>query len=140
MTDIQAALGLIQIKRLNDFKRRHEIAERYDAELSSLPIATPYQAPATYSSHHLYPIRVNETESGRSQQKSTMHSGKPEFQQTYITFRRIDTRITQILVSRRVISRKQSGSYREMITLPMYPTLTEKQTDVIFSLNSIWGG
>jgi UDP-4-amino-4,6-dideoxy-N-acetyl-beta-L-altrosamine transaminase len=70
ITDIQAALGLGQLQRLNEFvSRRHEIAARYDAELKSLPITTPHQAPGTYSSHHLYPIRINETESGRTQRQ-----------------------------------------------------------------------
>jgi dTDP-4-amino-4,6-dideoxygalactose transaminase len=70
MTDIQAALGLSQMQRLDEFvSRRHEIAERYDVELSSLPITTPHQAPETYSSYHLYPIRVSEAESGKTQRQ-----------------------------------------------------------------------
>ena len=141
MTDIQAALGLIQIKRLNDFLgRRHEIAERYDAELSSLPITTPYQAPATYSSYHLYPIRVNETESGRSQREvydalwqtgisANVHYIPAHRHPYYANFGFEEGNFPEA-----------ERFYREMITLPMYPTLTEKQTDVIFSLNSIWGG
>ena len=70
MTDIQAALGLIQMQRLDEFvSRRHEIAERYDAELMLLPITTPYQVPDMYSSYHLYPIRVSEAKSGKTQQQ-----------------------------------------------------------------------
>ena len=39
MNDIQAALGLSQMSRINDYINiRHEIAKRYDDELSSLPI------------------------------------------------------------------------------------------------------
>ena len=70
MTDIQAALGLSQMQRLDEFvSRRHEIAERYDAELRSLSITTPHQASGTYSSYHLYPIRVSETESVKTQRQ-----------------------------------------------------------------------
>ena len=57
MTDIQAALGLSQLQRLDEFvKCRHKIAEQYDSKLKSLPIITPHQAANSYSSYHLYPI------------------------------------------------------------------------------------
>jgi len=70
ITDIQATLGLSQMQRLDEFvRRRHEIAEQYDAELSSLPIITPHQAPGTYSSYHLYPICVSEAESWKTQRQ-----------------------------------------------------------------------
>ena len=70
MTDIQAALGLSQMQRLDEFvSRRHEIAERYDVELRALPITTPHQTPSAYSSYHLYPIRVSEAKSGKIQRQ-----------------------------------------------------------------------
>ena len=59
MNDIQGALGLNQLKRLDQYvKRRHEIAEYYDAKLKDLTLTTPCQAPYVYSSYHLYPILV----------------------------------------------------------------------------------
>ena len=71
MTDIQAALGLSQMRRLDEFvSLRHEIAKRYVSELSPLPITIPHQAFRTYSSYHLYPIRVNVTKRGRTQRES----------------------------------------------------------------------
>jgi UDP-4-amino-4,6-dideoxy-N-acetyl-beta-L-altrosamine transaminase len=70
MTDIQAALGLSQMQRLNEFvSRRHDIAERYDSQLGSLSITTPYQASGAYSSYHLYPIRINQTKSAKTQRQ-----------------------------------------------------------------------
>ena len=59
MNDIQAALGLSQMSRIDHYINiRHEIAKRYDDELSSLPIKIPYQLKGTYSSYHLYPIYI----------------------------------------------------------------------------------
>ena len=70
MTDVQAALGLSQMQRLNEFVRhRHKIAERYNVGLRLLPIITPQQAQGTYSSFHLYPILSNETQSGKTQRQ-----------------------------------------------------------------------
>lgn len=59
MTDIQAALGLSQMKRLDTFvNKRHEIARRYNELLAELPLATPWQHPDSYSALHLYVIRL----------------------------------------------------------------------------------
>lgn len=61
MTDIQAALGLSQLKRLDEFViRRQEIAKKYNELLNDLELIIPYQNKETYSSFHLYVIRINE--------------------------------------------------------------------------------
>lgn len=59
MTELQAALGISQIERLDAFvARRHELAKRYDALLQELPVTTPWQHPDSYSGLHLYVIRL----------------------------------------------------------------------------------
>lgn len=59
MTELQAALGLSQMTRLEAFiARRHELADRYNERLSVLPITLPYQHPDSYSGMHLYVIRL----------------------------------------------------------------------------------
>ncbi len=68
MSDIMAALGLSQMKRLNEFLNfRRKIARRYDLELSNLPLKTPFQLKDSNSSYHLYPIRIDNTKSKVSQ-------------------------------------------------------------------------
>ncbi|MDP3467537.1 MAG: UDP-4-amino-4,6-dideoxy-N-acetyl-beta-L-altrosamine transaminase [Daejeonella sp.] len=70
MTDIHAALGLSQLTRLNQFvKERQRIAQLYDNELKNLPVVTPWQNPDTYSSYHLYPIRINVKATHKSQRE-----------------------------------------------------------------------
>jgi len=59
MTELQAALGLSQMQRLDQFvARRHELARRYDELLADLPVVTPWQHPDSYSGLHLYVIRL----------------------------------------------------------------------------------
>jgi UDP-4-amino-4,6-dideoxy-N-acetyl-beta-L-altrosamine transaminase len=68
ITDIQAALGLSQMKRLDQFVQdRHKIARAYDQAFEGLPIQGPYQSPECYSSYHLYPILVEHAQQGVSQ-------------------------------------------------------------------------
>ena len=70
MNDIQAALGLNQMKRLDNYiKLRHKIAKNYDAELKNLPIVTPWQLPKTYSSYHLYPILIKKNINEKNQRQ-----------------------------------------------------------------------
>jgi UDP-4-amino-4,6-dideoxy-N-acetyl-beta-L-altrosamine transaminase len=60
MTDMQAALGLSQLERMDAFvARRHEIAAEYDRRFEGLPLTTPWQHPDTYSGLHLYVVRLD---------------------------------------------------------------------------------
>jgi dTDP-4-amino-4,6-dideoxygalactose transaminase len=59
MTDIQAALGLSQIQRLDEFvAKRKEIARRYNELLPALWLTTPLQGANTDSAWHLYIVRL----------------------------------------------------------------------------------
>ena len=69
MTDIQAALGLSQLARLDEFvAKRHQVAAFYDDSLRRLPVITHWQHQDARSSFHLYPIRVRQADCGRTQQ------------------------------------------------------------------------
>jgi dTDP-4-amino-4,6-dideoxygalactose transaminase len=61
MTDIQASLGLHQLKKLPRFHaRRKEIAHRYMAAFSEMAeVQTPTERPEVEHAWHLYPIRLN---------------------------------------------------------------------------------
>ena len=134
MTDIQAALGLSQLNRLDDYvARRHEIAKHYDTELAHLPITTPWQSPQTYSSYHLYPIRINEAKAKLSQRQlydALWKSG-------------IAVNLHYIPVHRHPYYENfgfKAGDFseaeqfhREVISLPMYPELTVDQHDLVVS-------
>jgi UDP-4-amino-4,6-dideoxy-N-acetyl-beta-L-altrosamine transaminase len=60
MTDMQAALGLSQLERLEQFvTQRQHLASVYDRSLIDLPLVRPFQHPDTYSAFHLYVIQVD---------------------------------------------------------------------------------
>lgn len=61
LTDIQAALGISQLKKLNRFvKRRREIAAAYDQAFKNLPqVVLPEEPDGFVGAYHLYPLRID---------------------------------------------------------------------------------
>jgi len=62
MTDIQASLGIHQLRRVNEtLSRRNEIWERYNNEFDELKVATPANCPSdVVHARHLYTILIDE--------------------------------------------------------------------------------
>ena len=70
MNELQAVLGLSQMKRLDEFvARRHACQEYYDEQLDSLSIITPFQSPDCFSSLHLYPIQLKQEQVKKSRKQ-----------------------------------------------------------------------
>ena len=60
ITDLQAALGLSQLKRLKTFvHRRRELSDRYDELLAEFPLSVPAQTADGESARHLYVVRLD---------------------------------------------------------------------------------
>ncbi|WP_025678738.1 UDP-4-amino-4,6-dideoxy-N-acetyl-beta-L-altrosamine transaminase [Paenibacillus massiliensis] len=68
MTDMQAALGMSQMDKLDTFvHRRRELVEIYNKGLANIPgLVLPYQHPKANSSWHLYVVRFLPAYSGAS--------------------------------------------------------------------------
>ncbi|MGX9728041.1 MAG: UDP-4-amino-4,6-dideoxy-N-acetyl-beta-L-altrosamine transaminase [Candidatus Electronema sp. VV] len=135
MTDIQAVLGLNQLTRLDEFvKRRHEIAKRYDEKFGEFSIIIPWQSPEVYSSYHLYPIRIRE-----SQYKKTQRQIYDEFWKNGVA-----VNLHYIPVHRQPYYENmgfKKGDFpesekfhREVISLPMYPTLENFQQEKVIKI------
>ena len=70
ITDIQAALGLSQLERLDAFiARRHDIRKRYDEALKGLPLILPAQNADCHSSLHLYPIQIDRNRTNKTRRE-----------------------------------------------------------------------
>ena len=128
MNDIQAALGISQLQKLEKFiNKRHLIASYYNSELSNLGICLPYQNINTISSYHLYPIRVSKKKGGINQRKLF----------DYLRGNNIGVNLHYIPIYRHPYFRElgfkkgyceeAENHFKEVISLPMYSSLRKKE-------------
>tara|TARA_A100001015_G_scaffold167124_1_gene185795 strand:+ start:3411 stop:4571 length:1161 start_codon:yes stop_codon:yes gene_type:complete len=139
MNDIQAAIGLSQMSRLNQFvSRRREIAERYDNELKHLPLTIPFQLLGTCSSYHLYPICIKSEETKKKQRQIYNDLRKknievnihyiPVYLQPYY----------QSLNFKKGYCTNAEAYYKSTISIPIFSSLLDKdQTKVIKTITEV---
>jgi UDP-4-amino-4,6-dideoxy-N-acetyl-beta-L-altrosamine transaminase len=135
MTDIQAALGLSQFSRLDEFvSRRHEIATIYNERLRGLPLVTPWQAEETYSSYHLYPVCISEAHNGKTQNQvyEALWQGGVAANLHYIPVHRQP--YYESLGFTAGDYPQAESFHRGVISLPMYPTLQQTQQELVIRL------
>ncbi len=139
MNDIQAALGLSQIKRLDDYiKKRQYIAKIYNKQLKSLLIKTQQQFPGVYSSFHLYSACFKENNNTKIQKNiyDTLRKNGIAVNVHYIPVHRHP--YYENLGFKKEDFPEAEKFYREAISLPIYPSLSNKQQDfVVKSLASV---
>lgn len=128
MTELQAALGLSQLKKLDAFvQNRHAIAEFYNKELEDLPVKTPWQHPDAHSSFHLYPIQIATSRYGKTQkeiyQSLTLADIKvnlhyiPVYRQPYF----------EQMGFRPGYCPNAEDYFKSSISIPVYATMTSEQ-------------
>lgn len=128
MTEIQAALGLSQMLRLDEFvAKRHALALQYNELLANEAVTTPWQHPDSYSGLHLYVIRLRLNEIGATHREVferlrvngvgvNLHY-IPVYRQPY--YARMGFKLDEYPEAERY--------YAEAISLPMYSELTKVQ-------------
>ena len=132
MTELQAALGVSQMHRIDQYvARRHAIADRYDELLTALPLILPWRHPDGYSGLHLYVVRVPFADAGRRHLEIFQAMRE----------RDIGVNLHYIPVHTQPYYRSlgfEPGDYpeaeryySEAISLPMFPTLTEPEQDAV---------
>jgi UDP-4-amino-4,6-dideoxy-N-acetyl-beta-L-altrosamine transaminase len=139
LNDLEAALGLSQLKRLPSFlERRAHLAGRYDQALGGLPVLTPFSDLNSSSSWHLYAIQLD------------VYTAKVDRGTAFRQMREagIGVNVHYIPVHTQPYYRQlgfkpgdfpvAEAYYRHAITLPLHPGMSETDQDrVIDTLRSI---
>ena len=140
MTDLQAALGISQIQRLDEYvTRRHEIAARYNLELLDLPLTLPAQADYGHSAYHLYVIRLDLDTIAPLTHAQVFHSLRDRGILVNLHYIPVHTQPYYKAMGFGWGDFPQAEAYyKNAISIPMYPTMTEDaQTKIIQALHEI---
>jgi UDP-4-amino-4,6-dideoxy-N-acetyl-beta-L-altrosamine transaminase len=142
ITEVQAALGLSQLKRLPEMHaRRKALAARYDELLTPLPVIRPVNLPDRESAWHLYAIEIDDTSTDVTRREvfDKLRSAGIGVNVHYIPihtqpyYRRLGFRGGSFPNSERY--------YQRTLSIPLYPTLSEPDQDrVIAALRSALEG
>lgn len=129
ITDIQCALGCSQMRKLDKFlKRRRELVERYNnAFIECDNIVTPYQLPDTQSGWHLYIVQVKNHD--RKQVFETLRDKGIGVNVHYIPVYMHP--YYQEHGYKDVHCANAEEIYSHIISLPLYPGLTDDQQDYV---------
>ena len=137
LTDLQAALGLSQLIRLDQYiQRRQQLAARYDQQLAGLPLSRLQQLPDSKSSWHLYVIRLhNNLKIAHRQVFEAMRAAGIGVNLHYIPVHLQP--YYQNLGFKSGDFPEAESYYSQAISLPLYPTLTdEMQAKVVKALRN----
>ena len=142
LTDIQAVLGISQMKRLDTYvAARRSVAEFYNNRLSNLPLTLPVEIPDALSAYHLYVIRLQLDETGKSHREVfeelraagigvNLHYIPLHLQPYYaaLGFKPGDFP-------------KAERYYSDAISIPMFATITEEQKErVVDAIGNVLTG
>lgn len=129
LDELQAAILRVKLPALDaDNEKRRQIAARYDAELAGLPIELPQRRPETNHVFHLYVLRTKNRDRVQEHLKAAgvgalIHYPVPIHQQkAYLGKLRGGESLPET-----------ERAAREVLSLPMYPELTEAEVGAVIS-------
>jgi UDP-4-amino-4,6-dideoxy-N-acetyl-beta-L-altrosamine transaminase len=135
LTDMQAALGLSQLKRLNEFKaRRREIVQKYNKAFADIDwLTTPYEAEGLSSCLHLYVLKMDFQKIGKTRTEVM----------EYLASQKIGTQVHYIPVNKLPFHSSMNKDYcpvtdnyyNECLSIPLYPRLSNG--DVLYIIDRI---
>lgn len=137
MSELNAALGLVQLNRLESGNRRRvELVGAYRERLATINgLSVPFAASKGTSSHHLMPVLLPEG----IDRHDVMSHLRDQGIQTSIHYRPIDTFTAYVaagLGPSAAVPRSHAVGNR-VVTLPLYPTMTIAQIDLVCSALSV---
>jgi dTDP-4-amino-4,6-dideoxygalactose transaminase len=134
LTELQAALGLSQLARMDELQmRREELAQRYDQLLAALPLRLPPRLPDRASSWHLYAIEIDPARTDRTRAEVFRHLRDA---QIGVNVHYIPVHL-QPYYARLGFKRGDYPAaehyYEHAISLPLFPAMTDAQQDIVAS-------
>lgn len=132
MTELQAALGISQMQRLDEFvAQRHQLAQRYNQLLAGLPLTLPWQHPDSYSGLHLYVIRLQLDKINKTHRKvfEELREAGIGVNLHYIP---VHTQpYYQNMGFKKGDFPEAERYYQEAISLPLFPELSQQEQDFV---------
>lgn len=134
ITDLQCALGISQLKRLDDFiVRRQKITDLYNAAFQSLEnLQTPGPYPSGSSAWHLYVVQIDFPMLGKNRAQVMQELRELG----------VGTQVHYIPVHLQPYYRDKYGYaegkcpaaeayYEKCLSLPLYPTMSDEMVDLV---------
>lgn len=135
MTDIQAALGISQMNRLDEFiEKRQELAHLYTEKINQLTtLSAPKQLANTQSGWHLYSAQLDENALGKTRKEvfEDLRNANIGVHVHYIPV--YWHPYYQQLGYKRGICPKAEQWYERALTLPLHPQMNEKDVDFVLN-------
>jgi|SaaInlStandDraft_5_1057022.scaffolds.fasta_scaffold23366_2 UDP-4-amino-4,6-dideoxy-N-acetyl-beta-L-altrosamine transaminase len=126
MTDIQAALGISQLKRLDQYiLRRTEIAKWYDKKFKDVAVTPLMQKSDRSSAYHLYVILVGEGKNKREKLYNYLYEHNIRVNVHYIPIYR------QAYYSNSDTLKVADMYYQRTISLPMFTNITTSELNTV---------
>ena len=131
MIDIEAALGLSQLKRIDAYvARRNALALRYRELLDGLPLQLPTVAPENLSAFHLYVVRLREDDGARH--RAVYERLRASAIGTNLHYLPVHLQPYYRALGFREGQFPQAEAYaRSALTLPLYPAMESAQQDAV---------
>jgi dTDP-4-amino-4,6-dideoxygalactose transaminase len=134
MTDIQAALGRSQLKKIRNLQRQREkIVETYNENLNRFPLDLPQLTPRARSSWHLYPVCVQGGEATRNKVMSGLRRKGILANLHYLSVPRFQFYLKK--KGKRPFRCPQAEKFAEReISLPIFPKMKTQAVQKVISV------
>jgi len=130
MTDIQAALGRSQLKKIKAFhKKRENIAGIYSHKLAQLPLDLPRLTPGARSSWHLFPVCIKEKAPFRDVALAKLHRSGVMGNLHYFPVPKL--RFYNKLTQAEARCPQAKKFWQREASIPIHPLLTKRQQKVV---------
>ncbi len=136
MTDIQAAIGLVQLHRLNAFiDRREQLSRRYDEAFTDVPEIRPLTRSGYRQrhAHHLYVVRAHAAKLDREQIMARVMGQGVGLGLHFLAIHELSY-YRNLLGDRRSELPVATDAARRIFSLPLYPDLRSDQQERVIEV------